>query len=260
MEDSVPNRNVRPRVNVIWMSGLLVALMLAAVPRAAEASLLTPEYESRLEGWLGQDGLDFTNIYAKDGVGDSALEFHLAADGKGATFTLLEAIYLGQAYIIGGYDPQSWNSTDGLHLTAPDADRTAFIYNLTTGVVQRQRLSSDPYGGYYGGYQTFNWGLNGPNFGGDDLVVGSDLVYGTAYQGAYGTAGPCGEGGQNILGTSTYTTPCFTPIGPSLYFTVGALEVYTFTPNAEPLPDTANTLTLFGIAALGLAACRRYVS
>jgi hypothetical protein len=250
------------RRRAVWTVGALALLMFATGPRVAEASLLTPAYESRLEGWLGQGDLDFTNIYAKDGVGDSASEFHAAADGQGATFTLLEAIYLGQTYVIGGYNPHSWNSSNNFSYTYDDADRTAFIYNLTTDVVQRQRLNSDPYDSGFGQYQTFNGSLYGPVFGDYDLAVNrtlnGDLALGRAIQYSFGNGEPCAYGGQSILGTSYLTTPC-TVTSNGYDFTVGALEVYTFAP-AATLPDAGSTLTLFGIAALGLTACRRYVA
>lgn len=235
--------------------GLFVAAaMLASAPRQAEAGLIAG-YETQLSGWLGQGPLDFTLLYAKES-GHTSLDFHAGVDGKGATFTLIEAFFEGETYIIGGYNPQSWHSGGGYNITPAIEDRTAFIYNLTTSVVQTQRTDASS-----GPYQTYNWSFYGPTFGsGVDIYVAGNLINGQTFQGSYGTAGPCGSGGvggENILGTSYYNAPC-SDTGEPYQFTIGALEVYTFAPAATSVPDGGAAMMLLAVGLVALATTRRY--
>src|SRR6478736_5996599 len=55
---------------------------------ALKGALLSAAYEAQLETWLGQGDLDFTSVFIKTD-GATSLDFHAAADGKGATFTLM---------------------------------------------------------------------------------------------------------------------------------------------------------------------------
>ncbi|MCC7008558.1 MAG: PEP_CTERM-anchored TLD domain-containing protein [Acidobacteria bacterium] len=236
-------------------------------PSAAHATpLLTSAFEGQLEAWLGQGNLDFTNVFTKNSAdpnNDDSLDFHAKADGKGATFTLLEAVVGTQTFVIGGYNPLSWSSIFDYNPSTTDAQRTAFIYNLTTGVKMNQRLSSDIV--YFGGsfdfgvYQTYNYSGYGPTFGGGhDILVNSALNGGYAVQFSYGSGAPCGYGGQSIVGVTYLTTPCPTS-APYFFSSVGALEVYTFAPAAaDPLatPEPA-TLTMLGLGLLGAARYRR---
>jgi hypothetical protein len=176
----------------VWVLGL-------SASAASADPILTPAYETQLEAWLGQGPLTFTNLYAK-APGDDSGTFHSAVDGQGATFTLFEAVFGSSAYILGGYNPQSWASCCDFNYTFPDDTRTAFIYNLTTGVMQTQRLTSDPFDGFHGMAQTFNDPSFGPTFGGGhDLYVSSNLSEGSAVQVSYGIGAPCGWGMHQLL-------------------------------------------------------------
>jgi hypothetical protein len=73
-----------------------LALALAGVGGTATAgdiiggsSLLDAGKQAQLERWLGAGEFNLNNVYTRE-AGDSATDFHAAADGKGATFTLLE--------------------------------------------------------------------------------------------------------------------------------------------------------------------------
>ena len=245
------------------LAGILGSLiLLAGAPQEAHGApfLLTSTVEGQLEAWLGEGALEFTNLYEK-APDSNSLAFHAAADGRGATFTLMEAIYGDQTYVIGGYNPQSWSSTDTFSLTPTDAERTAFIYNLTSGTRQDQRLTTDPFGSSYGLQQAVNYSLWGPSFGYyGDLYVLNDLVSGVARQGSFGE-GPCSEGNTSILGTPYFVEPCNTLAteGNGIFFTVGALEVYSFRAadvSPAPVPEPA-TLTLFGAGLAALAFRKR---
>ncbi len=274
----------------------LFAAVLVPVQATAAPFLLTPPAESQLETWLGLGDLTFTNIFEKVvgcAVGCSSLtsttaaDFHAAVDGQGATFTLFESVMPGTStpLIIGGYNPQSWSSSGAFNLTATDAERTAFIYNLTTGLRQNQRSTTDT--AYFAGsfdfgqYQTFNGApswlgkLLGPTFGapspyfpsdsdvghGFDLFVDSDLANGGYYQNSYGDGSPCGFGGMNVNGTAFLRAPCPTAINVARDFRVGALEVYTFTAASQglvaPVPEPASLLLLC-TGLTGVAVRRRF--
>jgi hypothetical protein len=213
--------------------------MLVAVPASA-GPLLTAGYESQLEAWLGSGSLDFTNIYTKK-TGDSSVTFHNAVDNRGATVTLFEAIFNGQTYILGGYNPQSWSSSGYYNQTHSDAQRTAFVFNLTVPELRRQKLTTDPLGAYvYGSYQTYNHASYGPTFGGGhDIHINHSLTTGYEYAYSYGP-GVQSTGDDGLL--------------PGLYdgswFTVGAIETYTLAP-AQSVPEPSSLLIL-GAGALGM--------
>jgi hypothetical protein len=174
-------------------------------------------------------------------------------------------------YVIGGYDPQSWfasDSTSTYNFTVPDALRTAFIFNLTTGHLRRQKLVADSEdlncSHACGAFQTLNYAGYGPTFGGGhDLNVGFDVLanresdtlsvgYEEAY--TYG-AGFVYYDDRGLLPLNS--TRCGSACGFDT-FTVGALETYVFTAqSAVPEPATAIMLiTGLAVAIRGRRPCR----
>jgi hypothetical protein len=236
-----------------WLSGLAVAA----------AALITPAHEATLEGWLGQGDLTFTQVYALQ-AGHTPEDFHTAVDGKGATFVLMMATLWGSTpapppVLIGGYNPQSWATAgtpggNGYNLTPDPADRTAFIFNLSTSVIQRQRLSQSP--NVSGDHQTLNLPTWGPAFGaGRDLGVSNfGPAGGSAYGRSYGSPPEAMCGGQSeIGGPNIFGLECH-----QSFFTVGAMEVYTIAP-VTTVPDPTSTLPLLTLAGAALAAARRHI-
>ncbi|HEY8995448.1 MAG TPA: PEP_CTERM-anchored TLD domain-containing protein [Lacunisphaera sp.] len=236
---------------------LAASLLLAFVPVAQATPLLTSAYETQLEAWLGQGDLVFTNVFTKQ-AGDDAYDFHAAADGKGATFTLMSISGPGwwgtfdlPNQIIGGYNPQSWSSVGNWNLSPSDGERTAFLYNLTSGIIQKQNLTGQ---GFIdsGLYQTYGVGFYGPTFGGGhDLYTSDSLNNGYAYNWSFGGTS---SGDEIISGGPNYSTYSL--------FNIGALEVWTFAPaqtqgGGNTVPDTTATLGLLGAALLGMATLRR---
>lgn len=227
----------------------VLAALLVTMP--ARANLLTSTSETQLETWLGQGSLNFSNIFTKvAGDGQSSGAYHGAVDGQGATFTLLE-ISGGHpgghdGVILGGYNPDSWSSTSGWTMRLTEADRHAFIYNLTSGVKQNQNLNGQGWSGFFssGDYEVYNHASYGPVFGGGyDLSVTGGLENGSAYNFSYGGT----SFGTNITGDSGMNTT----------FSITRLEVYTVSSAAVAVPDGVNSLGLLAFSAVGLFALRR---
>jgi hypothetical protein len=245
---------------------LCAALIIATPARAGSivggSSMLGGPGLAQLEAWLGQGPLTLTNIFTKGVDGSTSTDWHAAVDHQGATFSLLEMVaYDPEAdanvtQIIGGYNPRSWDAaTNGWVSTPNDADRTAFIFNLTTGVLQRQCLSTDPTDcgrdlADYGEWQTFDHLDYGPSFGGgQDIHVNADLDDGFSYNYSYGVPGSplAGYGQQNGLDPNP---------GSSGWIAVGALETFTIAPFTGAVPAPGGP-ALFALGLLGLAVARR---
>ena len=226
------------------------------------SSLLTAGYVTQLESWLGEGPLALTNIFTKDVDGTTSADWHNAVDQRGRTISIFEIVTgLPGTQVIGGYNPQSWDASLGTYrVTTADADRTAFIFNLTTGVMQQQCKSTDAFtcgfdDAKLGNRQTYNHINYGPTFGnGNDLYVNSALSDGYSYNYAYGdSVGALGHGSANGLDSD-----------PSDYrwVSIQALETFIIAADIEtsagptPLPESG-ALALFGLGLLGLGLMRR---
>jgi hypothetical protein len=227
---------------------LALALAAAGTPALAQtgAPPLDPVLEGQLERWLGAGDLNFANVYTRQGgagvPGDTSLDFHAAADNRGPTFTLLRVSDpAGQAWLVGGYNPQSWDQDDGWHVTPRDFQRTAFLFNYTAPAVYRQLPSSFELPSQ-GSFQTFNAPDQGPTFGaGPDLFVNDALDTALSWRLSYGA--PDGEGRSIIDGSAG-----------GHFFAIDALEVYAVSPIPEPLEAA---MLAGGLGLVGLAARRR---
>lgn len=231
------------------MKTILAAAALAAIGAGAPAwaqvgsgpSLLSASREAQLERWLGAGDMLFDHLFT--GMpGNTSLDFHSAVDGKGPTFTLMQVSNaVGQTYLVGGYNPQSWSSTDGWHVTVPDWQRTAFIFNMTEPAVYRQVLS-DYILPSQGSRQTYNAPDHGPTFGaGPDIFVNDRLDTAFSWRVTYGD--PAGQGKSIFDGT----------MGGQL-FHIDALQLYA----VSPIPEPASAALLgAGLAVVGALARRR---
>jgi hypothetical protein len=233
---------------IIAAGGMLLALAGAGVGTAARAgdiiggsSLLDDGRHAQLERWLGAGEFNLNNVYTLR-PGDTSVNFHQGADGKGATFTLLEVTNTaGQSFLVGGYNPQSWSSTDGWHETERDFQRTAFLFNFTTPAVYRQVLTGFELPSQ-GQRQTFNDILFGPVFGsGPDLFVNDDLTKALSWQLSYGN--PANEGLSIIDGSVGGQT-----------VSVNAMEIFAIAPVPEP---ASWAMLLAGAGVLGGIKRRR---
>ncbi|WP_051293421.1 PEP_CTERM-anchored TLD domain-containing protein [Pseudoduganella violaceinigra] len=158
---------------------LLGAAILLSLPAAhASTPLLTDADMAQLSSWLGNGPVRLERLYQKRD-GETAADFHAAVDGKGRTFTVMEATNeLGQMFKVGGYNPQSWASSGGFHITTEDARRTGFLFNLTSRQIHRQTPRTYALD-TVGSFQTWNNATTGPVFGaGHDLYVPWDLTHG----------------------------------------------------------------------------------
>ena len=217
---------------VLAAAALALAASTAAAQTSSGPSLLDPTRESQLEAWLGAGDQAFSPIFT--GVpGDTSLDFHAAVDNKGPSFTLLQVSNAaGQSWLIGGYNPQSWSSTDGYHITPTDAERTAFVFNMTVPAVYRQ-VSATYIFPSQGASQTYNAPNHGPTFGqGPDLLVNDRLDTALSWQVSYGDPA---DQGKSIIDRS---------VGGAL-FHIDALQLYAVSPVPEPFEA--------GMVAAGLA-------
>ena len=193
---------------------------------AGGSGILTQSGADQLAAWLGEGDLALTDIFSHtSGDGKTSLDFHGAADGMGRTFSVLRVTNVnGTAsdLIVGGYNPHSWNSSNSTYFANALSDRTAFLFNLSAGTKNPERLDSG------GEYQTGNYSTSGPDFGGgDDLQVNTSLDDG--YANAYSYTG------QLIGGVR------------SISLTFSHLDVFTITPVPEPSTALLGAIGLAGI-------------
>lgn len=223
------------------------------------STLLNSASLTQLEGWLGEGQLDLTNIFTKQ-KGSASTDFHAAADGKGRTFslmqvsgtkTLTDGTTINFSNVVGGYNPQSWNSktvnsVGSYNLVPNPSQRTAFIFNITDNALFREDHGPDNHGDN-GSYQTFNDPSYGPTFGnGYDLFSNHSLTFGFTRTIAYTNDMPPDKFGL-LFGSDI-------PLG----FIIGDLEVFTISPSEEvssvPLPAAlplmSSALGLFGLGAM----------
>jgi hypothetical protein len=236
---------------IIATGSVLLALAGAGVGSIAQAgdiiggsSLLDDGRHAQLERWLGAGEFNLNNVYTLR-PGDTSVNFHQGADGKGATFTVIEVENTaGQTFLVGGYNPQSWSSTDGWHETERDFQRTAFLFNFTTPAVYRQVLSDFELPSQ-GLRQTYNDILFGPVFGsGPDLLVNNDLTKALSWQLSYGN--PADEGVSIIDGSTGGQT-----------VQVKAMEIFAIAPVPEP---ATWGMLLSGAGVIAVLARRRRTS
>ncbi|HAK90480.1 PEP_CTERM-anchored TLD domain-containing protein [Massilia timonae] len=222
---------------------LVAATGIAASPAVAqdEPPLLDPSLQGQLERWLGAGPLYLDNIYTRQ-PGDDSLDFHAAADGRGSNFTLMRvANDAGDSWVVGGYNPRSWSSTAGWHVSERDWQRTAFLFNYTDPAVYRQLLLDNVLPSQ-GSRQTYNWPDHGPTFGaGPDLFVDDRLTTSISWQLSYGD--PAFEGRSIIDGTYG-----------GQFRRVEALETYAISLVPEP---PAYALLVGGLGMIGWAVRRR---
>lgn len=213
---------------------------------------------TQIETWLGQGSITLTNIFDKTyGDGKTAFDFHAAVDRKGRTIVLYKVMggsyFNGVVYlpispqVIGGYNPLSWNNSSGFNLTPEDADRKAFIFNLTSGEKQNSKRSTDP-DGFNGRYQAYNDASYGPTFGwGHDIYSDYNLQNGFVK--------------NNSMGAGYYGHSSNDPIiieVPDIYsypkLVYGEIEVYTI--SAFIVPEPASITICVLMSGLGCAVAR----
>lgn len=234
-------------MKTIFAVGGLAAVLFGASAHALAgdliggSALLDADKQAQLGRWLGAGDINLSNVYTLQ-AGDTAADFHAAADYQGATFTLMEVTNAaGNTYLVGGYDPQSWASDEGWHETARDWQRTAFLFNMTDPAVYRQ-VSQTYILPSQGLRQTYNEAGYGPVFGsGPDLFVNEQMTAAISWQLSYGD--PAYEGMSIIDGSRN-----------GQLVRLDALEVFAISP--VPEPEQAGML-LAGLGVLGWMARRR---
>ncbi|MDE2419543.1 MAG: PEP_CTERM-anchored TLD domain-containing protein [Burkholderiales bacterium] len=159
------------RIRAMFVAAI-VSLGFAVGAQAANvvgsSGLLNASDANQIETWLGQGSVQFDNVFTKVS-GSTSTDFHAAADGKGATISIFSVAYgNGSQALIGGYNPSSWNA--GLSNYNYTFAGGAFLFNLTSGLVQQQRAGMP--------YQTYNNVTYGPTFGGGVDLYATTVVSG----------------------------------------------------------------------------------
>lgn len=207
------------------MIAAVAAAVLACTASIAHAGAVDLDKSdmSLLTSWLGGGQFQMRQIYSKV-ESDTAADFHAAVDGKGRTITLMSATGAdGRTWLIGGYNPQSWDSLGGFHLTPENDRRTAFLFNLTSDRIYRQTPVTHILD-TVGSYQSYNDADFGPTFGlGHDLYVSANLTNGSSL--LYSYVEPDGTGVNQSILDGSYT---------GSQITIGALVVYTIAAVPEP--------------------------
>lgn len=229
-------------------SALTLSVLAAALAMGPQAhavtitggiGLLTTAGGTQLETWLGEGSLALTSIFSHEvGDGKTSFNFHTAADGQGRTFAIMEVLSVNGVAaneIIGGYNPQSWNSSGLFNMTPNFADRTAAIFNLTDLVWRPQDTVPA------GVFETYN--LEGPTFGGGfDIYVHRSLSLGYVNPISYG-----GSVGVSIIGDTG-----------SQSLEYGRMEVFTIAAaSASNVPDGGNMAMMLGGGLVCLVAAGR---
>lgn len=224
--------------NCLLSSSIALVVSIATVtPTYATSvvrggSLLSNSNADQLASWFGASGLNLSNIYTFR-PGDTTMTWHAAVDNQGPTFTLITARVensTGPYQLIGGYNPQSWQSLGGQVVTRNTFDRTAFIFDLSTRVLQRQITATVD-----GQYQTYRDLSYGPSFGwGFDIGFrANSLSLGVLNQFSYGGGS---SGTANLFGALTSTA-----------IEIGSIETYTF----AAVPEIPSMIgTAFGLSVL----------
>ncbi|RED51521.1 PEP_CTERM-anchored TLD domain-containing protein [Aestuariispira insulae] len=208
-----------------------------------DSDLLNDSHLTQLENWLGEGPLALTSIYQQQDS-DRATDWHDAVDNRVRSFTLIEINLGAQTMLVGGYNPYSWDaSLRTYRLTRDEADRTAFIYNLSLGMKLDQDLTTS-----YGRFQTFNSLQLGPAFGvGMDLRVTSDLNYLSSNLGY--SYGDVSRRGDNDYAESF--------VGGHRRIAVSKIETFTIAHHTHTDVTAPGSLALMGLGLMGLAMRRR---
>jgi len=230
--------------NIALVTGVVGALGLPSLA-VAGTGLLTTADEAQLATWLGRSTVQLSALFSK-ADSDTSLQFHAAVDGKGPTITVMEATNAaGQTWLVGGYNPQSWNSSGTANLTPLESDRKAFIFNLTA-LKKYTQIPIYDIPDDFGAVQTLNDVAHGPSFGaGFDLDVGSNLKSGSSSLISY-CGDNCNTAWVNLLDGSANTAVSY-----------GRIEVYSI--SAVPEPELWQLLAggMLGLGLMRRVAARR---
>jgi hypothetical protein len=209
-------------MNFIGSRFTLLALGFALFALPLRAQLLNGAYEAQLVTWINQGPLNFTSIFTKvAGDGQDAFDFHAATDDRGPIVALFDvtpfdpadSLYDSPEQLIGGFTLLNWDSSNIWPLSPNPADQNAFIFNLTSGAIQRE--NSIPSAQIFSGA------------GSSDLSAEFNLEHGSAV--------------HRFYGDPSLTSPSILANGLNDRFQIDRLEVYSVAPasSTSEIPEPA---------------------
>jgi len=149
-----------------------------------ESQIINFQQYETLKNWLpNSNNLSLKLLYRGSEDGLSAEMFHEKCDGKGATITLIQSRFKGDASsrVLGGFADQSWHSRG-----AYTSSERAFLFSMASGVspikCSIERVDRAIYGS----------SINGPCFGGGeicDLQIEEDFSTGNMCPNSYPLSG-----------------------------------------------------------------------
>ena len=151
------------------------------------STLIDSNDESNMTTWLGTNNYRGTLIYKMSRDGNTPAAFHSRCDNQGPTLVIIKSSNTNQVF--GGYNPQSWTSTQGWV-----SGSGAFLFNLTYNYKLNQTNPT---------YQTYNYSNYGPTFGGGHDIY-MPLNGGAGYNYPYSYENPTAKGYTYLSGTYSF--------------------------------------------------------
>lgn len=227
---------------IVWLTAVLIpasVILLCGTGFAATivgaTQIFVGENQSwadDIEAWLGEGPITLELLFQKQ-PGDTSADFHLAADNKGRTISVIEETTSGS--FIGGYNPVSWESI-GTYSDVEPSDGS-FIFNLSEGDVRYQTGSAGP----------MDNPSHGPSFGGGhDIYVNYYLNDGYTWSWSYLA--------ETKDGAESFSTGSSLGLLGNIDHNFGKIEVFTISFAEAPLPPA---VWLLGSGLLGLIGFRR---
>lgn len=220
---------------------IVASIALSSISISAHASIITggallnSADATQIEAWLGGGPVDFTNVWSGT-TGATSVSWHAAVDTIGPTISIYQVSFNGGILLIGGYTQASWQGSGYV------SDPNAFIFNLTSGIMQTTKNVNGLNAILTGSYNFAQFGTT-DLFGGWNNLGQVYTVAGSAGNADYGL----GPGvSTSILGATVFNG-----------FSVLGLDTYSIAAGTAPAVPLPAPISLLAIGFAGLSFNRR---